>query len=377
MKTVLAVLGTAIAVLAWVRPAHAANLTPAQITAALLTADDVGPGFTQNPDSAYKPDVGILRGFLRTTPTTDFLIVQIADAGLLTPNDVVSAISGALRGTAATNVRTGATFSPSGPGAGTVGQAVSATFSGRSLIGAAVSWRRDDALVGFLYMSSVSSTDAIARSIADLSTRQDDKLAGVQRGAASNPIGPNTVTSSLPAALPPALFVGVLTCESFASEEAAQALLNAYPDDPYGLDTDGNGIACEDLPHQTDADPVPVPRPASTTSRPAPVSAPTLDMAPAPLLDAGGSGDRQTDSFTTSGSRFQLCWDVSGRSPSGTFGPDVSFLVRRSGDQRLVTSFDVSQVGSNCTFVNAPAGTFYIETIATSWSTWHITVKPA
>lgn len=38
------------------------------------------------------------------------------------------------------------------------------------------------------------------------------------------------------------------TCEDFLTRDAAQASLDRFPDDLYGLDPDGNGLACEDLP---------------------------------------------------------------------------------------------------------------------------------
>ena len=40
---------------------------------------------------------------------------------------------------------------------------------------------------------------------------------------------------------------GDLNCADFASQEEAQATLDADPSDPNGLDADGDGIACEDL----------------------------------------------------------------------------------------------------------------------------------
>src|SRR5690606_4852345 len=39
-----------------------------------------------------------------------------------------------------------------------------------------------------------------------------------------------------------------LNCSDFDTQEEAQAVLDADPSDPHGLDGDGDGIACEDLP---------------------------------------------------------------------------------------------------------------------------------
>lgn len=39
-----------------------------------------------------------------------------------------------------------------------------------------------------------------------------------------------------------------LNCDDFTTQEEAQAVLDADPSDPNGLDADDDGIACEDLP---------------------------------------------------------------------------------------------------------------------------------
>lgn len=44
-----------------------------------------------------------------------------------------------------------------------------------------------------------------------------------------------------------------INCDNFYTQEDAQAHLNADPSDPDGLDGDDDGIACESLPHATDA----------------------------------------------------------------------------------------------------------------------------
>ncbi len=41
---------------------------------------------------------------------------------------------------------------------------------------------------------------------------------------------------------------GDLNCENFATQRQAQAALEQSPGDPYGLDADGDGWACERLP---------------------------------------------------------------------------------------------------------------------------------
>ncbi len=55
--------------------------------------------------------------------------------------------------------------------------------------------------------------------------------------------------------------VGDLDCKDFQYQEDAQAVLDATPGDPNGLDRDKNGIACESLPSRPK-------QPATSTSTP-------------------------------------------------------------------------------------------------------------
>ncbi len=63
-------------------------------------------------------------------------------------------------------------------------------------------------------------------------------------------------------------------CGSFGSQESAQVVLDGDPSDPNNLDSDGNGIACDDYPYGTSGSVV-----ASTPapSTPAPSSAPPVE----------------------------------------------------------------------------------------------------
>lgn len=40
-------------------------------------------------------------------------------------------------------------------------------------------------------------------------------------------------------------------CSDFATQEEAQTVLNAFPNDPHGLDGNSDGVACESLPRDT------------------------------------------------------------------------------------------------------------------------------
>ena len=54
---------------------------------------------------------------------------------------------------------------------------------------------------------------------------------------------PDTSTSELPSCTQ-----NDCNCSDFATQEEAQRVLDAFPDDRYKLDRDGNGVACESLP---------------------------------------------------------------------------------------------------------------------------------
>jgi hypothetical protein len=61
-------------------------------------------------------------------------------------------------------------------------------------------------------------------------------------------------------------------CASFGSQESAQVQLDSDPSDPNNLDSDGNGIACDNYPYGTSGS-VAASTPAPST--PAPSSAPS------------------------------------------------------------------------------------------------------
>lgn len=49
----------------------------------------------------------------------------------------------------------------------------------------------------------------------------------------------------------------VFDCSDFVYRDVAQAILDSDPSDPHGLDPDGDGLACEELPERGDADSFP------------------------------------------------------------------------------------------------------------------------
>jgi micrococcal nuclease len=96
--------------------------------------------------------------------------------------------------------------------------------------------------------------------------------------------------------------VDLYDCSDFATEPEAQAILDADPSDPGGLDSDSDGAACEELPG------------ASAASPSAPAS-PEPDPTPAP-----SSGDLDCSNFDTQ-AEAQAEYDRDPSDPHGLDGP--------------------------------------------------------
>lgn len=76
----------------------------------------------------------------------------------------------------------------------------------------------------------------------------------------------------------------VYNCDDYTYQEEAQAVYDADPSDPNGLDGDNDGIACEDLPSQGGA---------------APTSAAAPTALSGPILPSGtGSGPSSSADYT-------------------------------------------------------------------------------
>jgi len=97
------------------------------------------------------------------------------------------------------------------------------------------------------------------------------------------------VTTTVAAALlfglaAPAVAADLYNCDDFQYQEQAQAVLDADPSDPHGLDGGSSGgpdgVACESLPHR------PVTTPPTTTTPP-PTTEPTEELSedPAPPVE--------------------------------------------------------------------------------------------
>lgn len=84
-----------------------------------------------------------------------------------------------------------------------------------------------------------------------------------------------------------ALAVQDFDCVDFTYQEDAQAVYDADPSDPHGLDgNDNDGLACESLPHRPAPAPQEPPAPVEPPA-PAPAEVPALAQPPAPAQRPG------------------------------------------------------------------------------------------
>ncbi|WP_030927187.1 excalibur calcium-binding domain-containing protein [Streptomyces sp. NRRL S-646] len=90
-----------------------------------------------------------------------------------------------------------------------------------------------------------------------------------------------------------------LDCRDFAFQEDAQAVLNSNPSDPFRLDADHDGIACEELPHR----PSPSTTPTSTPVTPATLTPAPATSTPVPQrgVNAGVGGGTGPAGFEVAG----------------------------------------------------------------------------
>jgi micrococcal nuclease len=98
---------------------------------------------------------------------------------------------------------------------------------------------------------------------------------------------------------------GDLDCADFSTQQEAQAALNADPSDPNGLDSEGDGIACESLG-------------GGSSSAPAPASQPEPAPSPAPAPAPSG-GDLDCSDFATQ-QEAQATLDQDPSDPNGLDG---------------------------------------------------------
>lgn len=347
--------------------ANAQSATQSDLQRAVLTAEEIGDGFVLHRSEPFLSDgtPSLSTSFNRSAGLTVESILIMLHVGVL---DVDLTID-AMRQAVLMRPMLYTSPAPAPPiGMDTQRLRISGTLSQTPVSGDVIAWRYGDVKAVIMVLTTGT------RSAQPYAERQQAKLVATLGAAAPVAAVPPAAAGAAPpvAAMQAVLdlpYRGLLTCGSFTHQEAAQVVLLAYPSDPYGLDGDGNGLACEDLPFVSDAEPIrAITGPASPPQEAAATPAPTL-------FEARGQGGSETDSFQVLG-RVEVCWEITGRSPSGTIGAQASFIFYLSGRQASANSV-TSKTGSGCQFLNLPAGTYYIKVIATSWSEWRVTVRRA
>jgi Excalibur calcium-binding domain len=148
----------------------------------------------------------------------------------------------------------------------------------------------------------------------DLTQEEYDLFAGASDATATATSEPTTVEEDL------------YDCSDFSTQAEAQAMLVADPDDPYGLDEDGDGLACEDLPGNDQYEsPAPVPefdngpdrdRDDSRRPRRSPTGAPSQpdsDPPPGEDVDCDELGPGEAEAYLLPGDPYDLDRDNDGK----------------------------------------------------------------
>jgi hypothetical protein len=362
------------------------NLTPA-----LLIVGDLEPGWTVSRAAAGDDD-GIFfdASFLRLDPQTGTVAVLtaiLANDPITPParaaDDLVMALRGRSEGGVSLMNLVVTPVAAPDLGQEAARRAVTGRLGDRGgstpVTTDVIVWRRGP-IMGAILLTSNARADALT-----YAQRQDAKLMSFLSGAAvagampPAPSVPSAMTTA-PAAVPPSVvavmpppvdapYRGLVSCDSFTNQEAAQAALLAYAGDPYGLDPDGNGVACESLPRRADP---------ATQTRPAAASAMAALPPPQPVaadrpFDAQGTGSGRTDAFSAMG-RIELCTELAGTEPS--VEPLASFTVLPLS--AMGNAFIASVTGqreSRCTALEVPVGAYTIVVVAPPTTHWQLTVR--
>jgi hypothetical protein len=215
------------------RPAEANQPAP-PLKNALLTVEELPPGFQvfiEQPPLRGVPRYGVT--FVRligsgSSRTFDSLEIDLIDDPSLPAADAADSFIRVLEafGPVADLVRVA---DPS-VGMNAIRYSFTADLRGMSANGNLIVWRRGGVL-GIAGLLTNGDADVLP-----YAALQDAKLVaflGTPSGIASP-------------AMTAAPLVGLISCASFTHQEAAQLVLMLVPGDPYGLDLNDNGIACDD-----------------------------------------------------------------------------------------------------------------------------------
>lgn len=127
------------------------------------------------------------------------------------------------------------------------------------------------------------------------------------------------------------LVLANLNCADFETQEEAQAVLDADPSDPHGLDADKDGVACESLPSTSTTTTTSSPVTTDTTTATAPTTTTTVPVSVTPSLGC----------VTPSGHPYLTNIEQGGcPGPIGTDGPSVADLNDQKATELPRTGWD-------------------------------------
>ena len=204
-------------------PRAGAAPVEAELQAAILTIDDLGPDFALLQEGPLSDQFASYSAtYVRLDVVTEAVYVQLWDAAWGDTDGLARIILAGL-GTAPTwaGALTVTPIPAPAIGQDALRYALSGQLNaaGRATTGELIVWRHDQVLAAG-HVQNPDATPPVA-----YATRQQARLLA-RFGA-------------LPAG-----------CAAYLYQEDAQAALDADPSDPSGLDPDANGIACEELPPQ-------------------------------------------------------------------------------------------------------------------------------
>ena len=210
-----------LALLADATPPAGAMPAEAELRAAILTLDDLDPGFALLQEGPLSDQFASYSAtYVRLDFVTEAIYVQLWDAAWGNTEGLARIILAGLS-TAPTwaGALTVTRIPPPAIGQDALWYALSGQMnaSGRVTTGELIVWRHDQVLAS-VYVQNPGATPPIAHA-----ERQQARLLA-RFGA--QPAG----------------------CAAYLYQEDAQAALDADPTDPSGLDPDANGIACDELP---------------------------------------------------------------------------------------------------------------------------------
>ena len=258
-RVVMAVLALGL-VVGTVSVASAAARSPEELRPFLLTAAELGAGFTEDEHTSDpSPPPSYLRSYSRTRPSHTVVVTMLLSEDRDSPRTWVEVLQIVhQQDDVFAALTSGGGLVPGGFGSDAWAVVMVGRVGDRDAAGVIVAWRSADitAVMDVLAERAPGETDdQLAARIMSYPLRQRDKIRSALTGelpvAQSASTSATLVTRAMPS--PPPAFLqaltapsrGLLPCESF-QQETAPAVPRAYPGDAHGLANEGNRVPCVD-----------------------------------------------------------------------------------------------------------------------------------